>query len=254
MSLPKVKFIKMDIEENINTLAWYAKPENSVGSPLNYQKFVLKLFPELDGKIKEGMSFKEIYMILDKEVRPILENLYKTSNDTLKFQEIWDKVNDSIMEDLEKRLNTKWNCSEIKCRLGLLPVCPRDILGKTFDINYGSDEDRIISTAIHELCHFIYFEKWMEIFPDYSEEEFDTPHIAWYLSEAMIDPLLNNEIFKKYTNDSLYSYSVFYETYIGSENIIDILKRNVDNYPIEEAIKMSYELFKNNEETIKRSR
>jgi len=94
----------------------------------------------------------------------------------------------------------------------------------------------------------------MEIFPDYSEEEFDTPHIAWYLSEAMIDPLINNEIFHKYTDEYLTSYSVFYKIFIDGNSIIDILREYVNNYPIEVAIKKGYELSKKYENVIKQSK
>lgn len=133
----------------------------------------------------------------------------------------------------------------------MLPVCSRDILCHTFDINYNQDADNVIATGIHELCHMLYFQKWMEIYPNYKEEEFDNPHIAWYLSEAMIDPLINNEIFKKYTNEDLSAYSVFYETFIDDKSIIDILREYVNNYSIEEAIKRGYELFKKYENKIK---
>lgn len=155
------------------------------------------------------------------------------------------------MRDLEDKLDIKWNCNEITCRIGLLPVCPRDILGKNFDINYGSSEEKIIAVGIHELCHFLYFEKWKQIYPNYTEEEFDTPHIAWYLSEAMIDPLINNDTFKKYTSDDLSAYTVFYETFIEDKSIIDILRDYVNHYPIDEAIKKGYEMFQKYENKIK---
>lgn len=251
MKMPQVVFKKLTIEENLDNLVWYAKPENSKNSPLNFYQFTLNLFPELNGKLKENMSDEEVYMILDKYVKPILKDLYDNSNDLKKYQTIWNKVNNEIMKDLGNKLNINWRDQKIICRVGLLPVCPRDILGKTFDINYGCTKDNIIATAIHELCHFIYFEKWREIYPDCNENEFDFPHIAWYLSEAMIDPLINNDTFKKYTNDDLYSYSAFYEIFIDGKSIIDILRSYVQNYSIEDAIKMGYELFKNNQSMIK---
>lgn len=251
MPLPKVKFKKLDIEENLDNLVWYSRIENSKNAPLDFYKFMLNLFPTLNGKFKENMSDEEIYMILDKEVKPILKDLYDNSNEIEEYQTIWNKVNDDVMRDLEKRLNIKWNCDEITCRVGLLPVCSRDILGKTFDINYGNNKENIIATGIHELCHFIYFQKWMEIYPNYSEDEFDNPHISWYLSEAMIDPLINNKTFQKYTDDDLSAYSVFYETFIDGKSVIDILRDYVQNFSIENAIKKGYELFKNNENIIK---
>jgi len=251
MALPKVKFEKLDIIDNLNILIWYSKPENSKNSPLNFYDFTLRLFPELDGKLKENMKDDEVYLILDKYVKPILKDLYDNSDVLEKYQSIWDKVNDNVMKELEDKLDIKWNCENIICYVGLLPICPRDILGKSYYVNYGLSKDDILSAGIHELCHFIYFDKWMDIYQNYNEEEFDYPHIAWYLSEAMIDPLINNGTFKKYTNNDLSAYSVFYDMYIGNESVIDILRSYVNNYKIEEAIKKGYELFKNNENLIK---
>ncbi len=252
MNLPRVEFKNLEVEENIESLVWYAKKENSINSPLNFYKFTLKLFPELKGKISKNMSYEEIYNILDVNVRPTLEKMAKNSNDIKEYQKIWNEVNDNIMLDLQERLQIKWPDNiKIIGRVGLLPVCPRDIEGHTFDINYGVSKDNLIATGIHELCHFLYFEKWKEIFPNYKSEEFDNPHIAWYLSEAMIDPLINNETFKKYTKNDLSSYSVFYKKIINNKSIIDILREYVNNYSINVAIKKGYELFIKYESLIK---
>ncbi len=253
MKFPKVRFEKFSIEDNLDCLVYYSHPENSEHSPLDFYKFTVTLFPELEGKIGAGMSDEEVYMVLDKEVRPTLEKFYNNSLEDKKYQEIWDKVNDSIMEDLGRVLEVELpSDKEITCRLCLLPVCSRDIEGKTFDINYGTNEETLIETGIHEICHMFYFEKWKEIYPDYKEEEFDNPHIAWYLSEAMIDPLINNETFRKYTNGHLGAYSVFYETIIDGKSVIETLREYVRDNPIDVAIKKGYEFFLKNESIIKR--
>ncbi len=254
MIYPKVQFKVLAIEENLEQLVWYAKKENSSNSPLDFFVFLLKLFPDLKGKIIDGMSDEELYQILKKEAQPVLEDLAKNSKDIERYQHIWNKVNDDVMRDLENKLNIKWpRNKKIVCRVGLLPVCPRDIQNFTFDVNYGMCDDDLIATGIHEICHFLYFEKWKEIYPNYTEEEFDFPHIAWYLSEAMIDPLLNNESFKKYTKKDLSSYSVFYETYIEDKSIITTLREYVEDYEIEEAIKKGYAYFQKYEERIKQN-
>lgn len=251
MALPKVKFIKREIEDNLDDLVWYAKPEHSDGTPPDHYKNMMIMFPNLKGKIVKNMSDEEVYMILDKEIRPYLENLFKNSSDSSNYQEAWDKIYEAVMYDLEDILNIKWSGEDITCRVGLLPVCPRYIKERIFDLNYGNTSSKMISIAIHEICHFLYFEKWKEIFPNHNEEEFNNPHIAWYLSEAMIDPLINNEMFKKYTDDDLSAYPVFYETIINGKSVIEILREYVANYPIDEAIKHGYELFKTYENEIK---
>jgi hypothetical protein len=39
--------------------------------------------------------------------------------------------------------------------------------------------------ALHEILHFIWFEKWKEIFPEHNKKEFESPHLAWKLSEMV---------------------------------------------------------------------
>ncbi len=251
MALPKVKFKKMSIEENLNDLVYYLNPDNSKDSPLDFYKLTLYLFPKLEDKLQKNISAEELYLLLEENVKPKLKNLHNDSLELTRYQAIWNEINDAVMRDLEEKLNITWSCKEITGRFCLLPVCSRDILGKTFDLNYGVGKDNMIATVIHELCHIIYFEKWMELYPNYSEEEFDKPHIAWYLSEAMIDPLLHNETFQKYTNEDLTSYSVFYQTFIDGKSIIEILRNYVQNYSIETAIKKGYELFLENANIIK---
>lgn len=252
MAYPKVSFTKIDIEENLNCLTWYCKKENSKDSPLDFYDLTMRLFPNLEGKLQDGMDFEEIYTVLDREVRPILEKNNQTNRDIEKYQRAWDAVSQNIMKTLEDELHTEWNKEdEITCRVGLFPVLSRDILGMTFDMNYNMSSSSVIATCIHELCHLLYFKKWRELYPNYSEEEFDTPHIAWYLSEAMIDPLINNDTFKKYTSDDLSAYTYFDEIVIDGKPITETLRDFMAKYPIESAIEKSYEFFQTHEKEIR---
>lgn len=168
------------------------------------------------------------------------------------FQNNWDLINDDIMHDLSIRLNINWpeDCKKIKARLGIMSSCPRYINLRMFDSDINSDFNTMREIAIHELCHFLFFEKWKEIFGDYNEEHYNYPHIIWYLSEAIIDPLLNNKMFKKYTDVEIKSYPSFYNTIIDNENIIDVLKYLLSNKSIEQGIKDCYNYFLINESII----
>ncbi len=241
--MPHVTFEALDIEENLDCLVWYANPKNSKHSPLPFDSLTIELFPFLKGKIHENKNDEEIYLLLEREVKPILEQK-KNSEEISHYQQLWDAINDDVMRDLEKRLHISWKKhTKITGRVGLLPVAPRDIQALCFDINYGISPEEFIATTIHELCHFLYFEKWKELYPHDSKEVFSPPHIAWYLSEAMIDPILHNDIFHRYTSGDLKSYPIFYQIKIQDQSIIQILRQYVQDYPMEEAIQKGYELF-----------
>lgn len=250
--LPKVIFKKCEVDKNLDSLVWYAKPSNSENLPINFYQKMLDLFPELKDRTNNSMSYMEIYNVLAKYVKPKLEKLYRESTLDQTYQSVWDEVNDEIMKLLEKKLDTTWDREkEIICEIGIFPSLSRDIVNYSFEINYDVSNDEIIATGIHELCHMLYFKKWKELYPASNSLEYNNPHIVWYLSEAMIDPLVNTEEFKKYTSDSLEAYPYFYDKVIGWKKLIDILRENVSKYSIDEAIRRSYEIFKEYESEIK---
>ena len=68
------------------------------------------------------------------------------------------------------------------------------------------------SVAIHEILHFIYFEKWKKVFPKTQEKEFDAPHLVWQLSEMVPGIILNDKRVQnvfKYKFDSYKEYENF---------------------------------------------
>ena len=64
---------------------------------------------------------------------------------------------------------------------------------------------------MHEVLHFLWFEKWKQIFPETLEKEFDAPHLCWMLSEMVPKAILSDKriqrIFKH--KPSVYNEYVF---------------------------------------------
>lgn len=46
---------------------------------------------------------------------------------------------------------------------------------------------------MHEICYFYFFEKCKKIFKDWKCVDFDNPSLLWYLSEIVIDSILNRD-------------------------------------------------------------
>jgi hypothetical protein len=251
--LPKVNFKTMSLEENINMMAMFIDGENDDIEKKNTEFFKDK-YTTLKNIDFTDMSREEIIIILSK-----IENEWAKEMEPLKevtnlFQQSWDLINDNVMNDLSNRLNIKWpeDCLDINANLGIMYACPRYISKRQFDADIHADFNRLKMITIHEICHMLYFEKWKELYNDYDEKHYNNPHIIWHLSEAIIDPLLNNETFTKYTNMTIGSYNRFYSTKINDESIIDILRNIMNNNSIEDAIKGSYNFFLENEHIIKK--
>ena len=78
------------------------------------------------------------------------------------FQIEWNKINDDVMLVLSKVVEQEWSDKDRKifARISLNPICPRYIKQRTFDLFYKQKPQYMKSVAIHEILHFIYFEKW----------------------------------------------------------------------------------------------
>ena len=249
---PKLIFKKAKGIDNINELVWFSHIENSKNAILSYYQFMIEIFPELEGKLKNNISDEEILDILKENILPILDNLYHNSLDKERYEKIWIQIGNDIFYDLENVLETKWDKDiTIVVKIGLYPVLSRNIENYTFKMNYGVTRDFLIASIIHELCHFLFFKKWRELYLDTNNDDFNYPSTLWYLSEALIDVLINNDTFKKYTSSSLEAYPYFYKIKINDKYLVDIIRGYFNDYKIDIALKKSYELFLKYENVIK---
>lgn len=189
-----------------------------------------------------------IKLAISKRYDEYLEKNSKLPNE---YQEIWDKYNDKFMVALSEQLDIKWpnDCNSIIAGVGLIPIYPRDIKKRTFNIG-KMDHKWVIGTSMHECCHFLFFEKWKELYPDWRWEDFDSPHIIWYLSEMLVDPILNCSAIQDVFVNNFRACDSFYNVKINGKfmmsHIGDIFKDN----NIESAIKESYSYVLINEETV----
>jgi len=254
IKLPKVTFRTMTYKENIDMIAMFVQNELNLEQKSNTLFFKNK-YSEINNIDFSNMNRKQISDILQSKLFANWQEEMKQSKElTNAYQINWDLINDSVMLDLSSRLNIKWpdDTLDIQARVGVMYSCPRYIGRRMFDTNINVDMNRMREIAIHEVCHFLYFEKWKELFNDYDEKHYNCPHIIWYLSEAIIDPLLNNDIFRKYTNIEILSYKIFYDTLIDDDNVITKLRDIVNQEPIEQAINDSYTFFIEKKHVIKK--
>ena len=73
---------------------------------------------------------------------------------------------------------------------------------------------------MHEICHFMFFMKCNKLFTR-EKIETDNNSLFWYMSEIVIDPILNNNCFRKIFRHKFRSYDSFYKVRIGNELMMD---------------------------------
>ena len=245
MTIPKIIFKEMSLKENIELINWALSEDNKT---LDVYKYTIDYYPEL-GKIK-NLSEKEI----EKKVSEVVTKDYKTYYSKIKsevnrYNQIWNKYNNDYFTSLTKYLHISWpeNHSIIEAKVGLIPVFPRWLETYSFAVSTNLSKEKLIETAAHETCHFLWFEKWHNLYPKCPKREYNSPYIPWKYSEMVVDPILNsleiNNIFNNLFKEK--AYDSFYELKYNNEYVMDVLKDIYKtNERIEEKIKKGYEYVK----------
>ena len=162
--MPKVEFKIMSLEDNINFIKEIYYSDDNI---LDIYKYTISLFPDLSD-IPKNASKKDI----DSKIEAVVTKRYNDrkemiEDDILRYQKLWEPYNDKFFDALANYLNIKWptNHDTIIADVGIIPVCPRYLKDFRFSIHDGMKDDLLIETCAHELCHFLWFEKWKEIYP-----------------------------------------------------------------------------------------
>ena len=242
MHIPKIVFEPVPLEKNIEFVKWaYFQSDGS----LDIHSNTINCFPEL-GNIGEDASEEEMYEIVEKVVTEVYnKNISKINSEILRYSEIWEKYSDLYFNNLSKYLNVEWPDKDICCNVGIMPVCPRYLDSFDFCISVDTPSDEVIRVFAHECCHFLWFEKIKELYPNIPRREYDSPYNAWKYSEMVVDPILNskfiNDIFNNKFNEK--AYDSFYEIKDkDGKYLMDVLKDiyNSDK-PIESKIREGFD-------------
>ena len=241
--VPVIKFRPMSIEDNINMVKEFYFVENDSISP---HEFTLQLFPQLKD-IDDNLSKEEKEKIIEDVVRDGYEiernNILK---DVERYNNLWKDYNDKYFTLLCDYFGVEFpdDLDIIDASVGLIPVFPRYLDSYSFSICCGASDEMVIETCAHETLHFIWFIKWIELFPNTKRYEMDSPYLVWKYSEMVTDPILNNKPFDNF-NFKERSYDNFYDIMDGNYKVMDKLRELYSkDISIEEKIKNGFDYIK----------
>lgn len=189
---PKVKFKIPKIDSIIESLDYFLNPPRGEES---WKFGILREYPDLEKELsgvkdreKRILIGHEFFYRLQKEKEKVLRSTKR------KFQDSWNAINDSVMNVLSVVVEKDWEPRDkiITARICLNPICPRYLDERTFDMYYKCKTRRMKEIAIHELLHFIWFEKWEQVFPKTPKRHFDHPYLEWELSEVVPKIILSD--------------------------------------------------------------
>lgn len=131
------------------------------------------------------------------------------------------------MEALSEHFETEWpeDKPEIVGLITNLPVYPRFLDIYKFGVGYENIPKSIEASA-HEIVHFLWFKKWKEVFPEMDRREYESPRLAWRLSEIM-DPIILqcHPKIKELVKPKGWGYSSFKNIKIGDVGMTEYFKK-----------------------------
>lgn len=212
---------------------------------LEKQISLFKYFIDLNEKFRNSL-YLEYPNLKEDELNDAVSSIYQSRENELRkvreeAQRKWDEVEEKVLKEFSNILQKEWKLETIPGGISLLPFSTRDLKEKRFDVYFKKDIQSILKTTTHELFHFIYFDKWKEIFPNTSIEEMDYPNPTWALSEIALPIMLNNSKVKNILGIEFKSYPMFENEEYEGESIVLHIKKIYQENGIEDFLKKSYE-------------
>ena len=219
--LPKSRFEIIDIDRETELFYSFMKRDR-------FSAIFDKAYPELRAIQKECKDKVECM----KRYKEFLENLYATTQERMsvakeQIESEWEKIGLEFLEALSEHFETEWlkDKTEIVGYISNMPVFPRFLDKYQFCVGYKNTADSI-ETLAHEILHFLWFKKWKEVFLEMDKREYESPRLAWRLSE-IIDPIILqcHPKIKELIKPKGWGYSSFKDIKIGDVSMTEYFKK-----------------------------
>lgn len=184
--IPKVKFEFPTVEQEARLLFDFSRPK------VMFIKTMESVYPELIQELRGATEKSEEMSICRRFAEEkIIEQKEALLRAKKEIEEEWTKIEHDYLKILSEHLETDWPADKtfITGYISILPICPRYLKNFSFSLDFKKNVADARVTIAHEILHFIWFKKWLEVFADISPKEYECPHLVWRLSEVM-DPII----------------------------------------------------------------
>ncbi len=140
--------------------------------------------------------------------------------------------------------------------ISINPICPRFLNNWSFSIFYNYKKiSHAVEVIVHESCHFLYFKKWKQLFPNVNNKKFEYPYLEWHLSEIITPIILNDFRIQQLLKQKATFYTEHKKIKIDNKTapkyFTDMYKKIIRNNNFEEFLKESYRSIKIHKELFK---
>lgn len=219
MFIPKVKFKSPTVNREAEMLVYFCRPRKT---GWDWSDVIYRNHPELE-KMLKGKKSNKFYDSTYKYADDFIKKNKKELNIKVKkYQKEWDKINDRYLKILCKHFETTCpkDIKNMTAYVSIIPIFPRFLDEWGFNVSFQNPKS-MTPISMHEILHFLYFKKWMEVFPKTKRKELDSPYLAWRLSEILCPIILNNhKDIQKLFKHKHGHYSEFQKINIGEKTMI----------------------------------
>ena len=174
------------------------------------------------------------------------------------YQEYWKRVEKDFFIALAEIMHIDWPRKRkvIWGMISINPICPRFLNEWSFSIFCDYKKvSRVREVTMHESCHFLYFEKWKQLYPAMNPRRFDSPYIEWHLSELLAPVILNDRRIQKLLKRKAAFYPEHERIKIAGKPapryFTDLYNRFMLKDDFEGYLKESYRIIKKNQKLFK---
>lgn len=243
MNIPKVKFTDIALSREIDMIQGFLFQDE-----FGWGKHILRKHPGIEKvfsfeKEDEQVRFLKKYITLSRK-----ENYEIIEKNKIRYETEWQKVEKDFFQVLSEIIQIDWpeDKKTIKAMISLNPICPRFLDEWSFSIFFDYKKiSHAIEVIMHESCHFLYFEKWKEMYPHISKEKFESPHLEWHLSEIIAPIVLNDKRIRTLLKQEAFFYEEHQKMKINGKSAPEYFSQlYAQSHDFENFLDKSYEVAK----------
>lgn len=189
--LPTVKFVLPSVTNEAGVLTYFLMPGSASS---NWCTTVFNRHPDLEKRLVGCTDKETVYRACNRYAKKYRQDHKIEFEKSLKKNEkVWRPIEKNYLQTLSDHFEIAYPTHRkvMKAYVSMVPIYPRYLSEWSFNVSYFVPE-RVTEIACHEIQHFLFFKKWLTVFPETKFEELNHSHLVWLLSE-LIDPVILNE-------------------------------------------------------------
>jgi hypothetical protein len=252
MNLPKVKFIDIPLSKEIDWIHGFLF-QNKWG----WSKYIIKKHPGIKKIFSLKKETGQIKFLKKYIIEFRKENKKLIEENKTRYQKEWKKIENDFFIVLSKILQIDWPQDKtIRAMISINPICPRFLNDWSFSIFYNYKKtSHAMEVIMHECCHFLYFEKWKQLYPKMSHKKFESPYLEWHLSEIIAPIILNDSHVRKFLKQKAAFYAEHNKIKINNKTapryFVDLYNKFSKKNNFEGFLRESYRAIKNHRSLFK---